>query len=478
MFEILLFVGLYLLLLLLVGLFCQGRVKHLDDYYLAGRKLSVFWAIPTILATWFGAGSLLGVSAAVHANGMASVLPDPFGCALALVICALFYAGRVYKAKLMTINEVLQRAYGGKIELIGAVATIPFYVGTVAAQLVAIGFLVHSFSDFSLSTSIVVAGLTVGGYTMLGGLWAVVMTDFIQLIFIVAALFALLFPIFTVPEHLAISLDQMIDGFGELAPTSHPTHGYLTYVGMLTMTGLGALMGQDLMQRIFACRSLRTAQISLWCSALVYLLLGMAVIMLGYYSRLVADPVGGSESVIFALVRQNATPLVMILFLLGMLSATMSTADSYLLAGSSIVCQGLLHLNTKNPKRALLLARLCNLLLCSLAALLALYTQDIYGLMVHSGAFLFVLLFVPVTGALYLKNPPKVAGGISLLVGFLGWLGYFLYHHQDWSVDFDALAYAAALVGATFSGVSYLLVYCIVRWRERQNKDKIVLMVN
>ncbi len=469
-----LFVGLYLLLLLVVGLFCHGRIKHLEDYYLAGRKLSLFWAVPTIVATWFGGGSLLGVSTTVHASGMGPVLPDPFGCSLALVICALFYAGRVYKAKLMTINEVLSRAYGVTVERICSVATIPFYVGTVAAQLVAIGFIVHSFSSFSLPVSIFIAGCTVGAYTMLGGLWAVVMTDFLQIIFVICGLFALLFPIFTVPEHLTMSLNSMMSDLGDLAPTTHAEHGYLTYIGMLTMTGLGALMGQDLMQRIFACKDARTAKVSLWISSAIYLFLGLAVILLGYYSRLVVNVDGNAENVIFALVRQNATPLVMVLFILGMLSATMSTADSYLLAGSSIICRDLLHLEASS-KRSLLIARLCNLCLCLVAALLALFTQNIYGLMVHSGAFLFVSLFVPVTGALYLKNPPKTAGGVSLLAGFVGWAGYILYYRSEWSVDLDSLAYAAALVGASMSAAGYLAT-CLVAWsriREDRFRDKV-----
>ncbi len=451
----LVFVGFYLFLLLLVGFFCQGRVKHLEDYYLAGRKLSVFWAVPTITATWFGAGSILGVSTVVYASGMAPILPDPFGCALALVICALFYAGRVYKAKLQTINEVMRGAYGVTVERLCAIATVPFYIGTVAAQLVAIGFLIHSFSDFSLSASICVAGLTVGGYTMLGGLWAVVMTDFLQLLFVTAGLISLLFPIFSNPEHLSVSLNKLFDGFSELAPVAHAKHGYLTYIGMLTMTGLGALMGQDLMQRVFACTSAKTAKISLWLSAALYLFLGFGVILVGYYSRLVVNLEGSSENVIFALVRQNASPLTMLLFIFGMLSATMSTADSYLLAGSSIICQGLFDL--KESRWPLLAARLSNVILCAIAAALALFTQNIYGLMVHSGAFLFVSLFVPVTGALYLKNPPRSAGWISLFAGFVGWTGYILYHHQEWSVDPDGLAYAAALIGANLSALSYVV---------------------
>jgi len=453
----LVFIGVYLFVLLLVGVVCQRRVRHVEDYYLAGRGVTLFLAVPTIVATWFGAGSIMGVSASVYAQGMGAVLPDPFGCALALIICALFFAGRLYKARLLTINEILNRAYGSTVERLCAVATIPFYIGTVAAQLVAIGLLLHTFSGFALSTCIMIAGFTVGIYTTLGGLWAVVMTDFIQFLFVVAGLIALLFPIFTVTEYLALSMQGLLDGLADLAPAKHPQHGYLTYVGMLTMTGLGALMGQDLMQRIFACKDAKTAKISLWISAAIYLMLGLGVILLGFYCRLVVSP-ASSQNVILTLVDQTASPLVLLLFVLGIFSATMSTADSYLLAGSAVVCRSLFQLPDRAPLR---IARLSSVVLCLMAALLALVKQDIYALMVHSGAFLFVALFVPVTFALYIKNPPRIAGWISLLAGFTSWASYILCHRQEWTTDLDSLAYAADLVGASFALGSYLVTLAV-----------------
>ncbi len=458
----LIFVCFYLILLLLVGTVSRSRVNQLDDYYLAGRSLSMRWAVPTIVATWFGAASVLGVAAAVYATGVETVLPDPFGAALAFFVCALFYARRLYKANLVTINELIKRAYGSRLERLSSVATLPFYIGTVAAQLVAIGYLIHSFTEQSLPVSIVLAGITAAGYTMLGGMWAVVIIDIVQLGFLVLGLGALLFPIFSEAAHLSVTLDAVWEGLGQLTPKSHETHGYLTYFGQITMTGLGGLMGQDLMQRVFACKDEKTVKRSLWVSASLYLLLGLSVVFVGYYARVVctdADPHG----IIFVLADRVVSPTVLLLFVLCMLSATMSSANGYLLAGSSIVCHGLLRLQEKGKSRLLLRARLCGFALCMTATVLALVTQNIYGLMIHSGAFLFVTLFVPVSGALFLTKPPRRAGWASLMTGLVSWAGYILFHYAQWGGDLDALLYAAALVGASMSAVIYLTLYAYVR---------------
>lgn len=459
----LIFVCFYLILLFLVGTVSRRRVNQLDDYYLAGRSLSMRWAVPTIVAAWFGMASVQGVAAAVYSSGMGTVLPDPFGAALAFFICALFYAGRLYKANLVTINELIKRAYGSRLERLSSIATLPFYIGTVAAQLVAIGYLIHSFTQQSLSISIVLAGAAAAGYTMLGGMWAVVIIDIIQLGFLVLGLAALLFPMFSEPTHLVNTLDSMWNGLSELAPRSHEVHSYLTYFGQIAMTGLGGLMGQDLMQRVFACKNRKVARRSLWISAILYLMLGLAVVLLSYYARTVFVDVE-SNDVIFALARRVINPTALLLFILCMLSATMSSANGYLLAGSSIVCHGLLRLQEKGKDRLLLRARLCGFGLCLVAMALALITQNIYGLMIHSGAFLFVSLFVPVSGALFLDRPPRKTGWASLMTGIFSWVGYVLFHYEQWGGDLDALLYAAALVGAFMSAMAYLGTYVYIRW--------------
>lgn len=463
----LIFVCFYLILLLVVGVVSRRRVNHLDDYYLAGRSLSMRWAVPTIVATWFGAASVLGVATAVYTSGVGTVLPDPFGAALALFVCALFYAGRLYKANLVTVNELIKRAYGSRLERFCSITTLPFYVGTVAAQLVAIGYLIHSFTEQSLPISIALAGLTAAGYTMLGGMWAVVIIDIIQLAFLVLGLATLLLPVFSESTEFPSSLQAMWTGLADLGPRSHEVHGYWTYAGQIAMTGLGGLMGQDLMQRVFACKDVKTAKRSLWISAGLYLALGLSVVLVGYYAQTVlvgADP----SNILFTLAHRLVSRPVLVLFILCMLSATMSSANGYLLAGSSIVCHGLFRLQEKGKSRLLLRARLCGFALCATATLLALITQNIYGLMIHSGAFLFVSLFVPVSGALFLRNPPRLAGWASLTTGLTCWAGYVLFHHQQWGQDLDALLYAAALVGAMMSAVGYGAVFVYGRISERK----------
>ena len=75
---LLFFIGLYLLLNVLVGIWAARRVKNTSDYLLAGRNLPFYVATATVFATWFGSETLLGASSEFAENGLLGVIEDPF----------------------------------------------------------------------------------------------------------------------------------------------------------------------------------------------------------------------------------------------------------------------------------------------------------------------------------------------------------------------------------------------------------------
>ena len=67
--EFIIGVGLYFILMMVIGYLASRRVKTLANYLTANRSLPFFLALPTIVATWFGAGSCMGVSGTVYKEG-------------------------------------------------------------------------------------------------------------------------------------------------------------------------------------------------------------------------------------------------------------------------------------------------------------------------------------------------------------------------------------------------------------------------
>src|SRR5690606_40712342 len=109
MSALILFVLLYLIASVGIGLYAARRVRSSTDYALAGRHLPLALTTATVFATWFGAEAVLGVSATFLEEGLRGIVADPFGASLALVLIAAFFAVKLYRLNLLTIGDYLDR---------------------------------------------------------------------------------------------------------------------------------------------------------------------------------------------------------------------------------------------------------------------------------------------------------------------------------------------------------------------------------
>src|SRR5918998_1529861 len=184
------FVGIYLGLSIAIGLIAAARVHNARDYITAGRHLPVYVVFAAVFATWFGAETVLGISATFVREGLAGLVSDPFGASLCLVLVGLFFARPLYRMNLLTIGDFYRRRYDRPIELIASICIALSYLGWVSAQITALGLVFNVLSEGYLSRE---AGMLIGMsvvlvYTLFGGMWSVAMTTFVQMIVIVLGL--------------------------------------------------------------------------------------------------------------------------------------------------------------------------------------------------------------------------------------------------------------------------------------------------
>jgi hypothetical protein len=86
----------------------------------------------TVFATWFGAETVLSVSAEFAKNGMGSIIADPFGSSFCLVIVAIFFARAFYRMDLLTIGDFYRKRYGRTMEIGTSVVIAISYLGWTA----------------------------------------------------------------------------------------------------------------------------------------------------------------------------------------------------------------------------------------------------------------------------------------------------------------------------------------------------------
>src|SRR5262245_10184731 len=176
------FVVAYLVVTIAVGLWAARRVRNSRDYVVAGRSLPLYINAATVFATWFGAETVLSVSATFAKDGLGGVIADPFGSSFCLVFVALFFARAFYRMDLLTIGDFYRKRYDKPIEVVTSLAITASYLGWTSAQLTALGlaFSILSQGAISLNEGIVLGTAVVLVYTLWGGMWSVALTDFFQ----------------------------------------------------------------------------------------------------------------------------------------------------------------------------------------------------------------------------------------------------------------------------------------------------------
>ncbi|HEX6892739.1 MAG TPA: sodium:solute symporter, partial [Chryseolinea sp.] len=201
----------YLVLTVVIGFWASRRVKTSDDYMLAGRSLPLALSSAALFATWFGSETVFGASSEFLKGGLYSVIEDPFGAALCLLLFGLFFARKLYNMNLLTLGDFFKVKYGKKIELVASAFLALPYVGYIAAQLVAMGLILNVVTGMVVWQGVVISAVVVTLYTYVGGMWAISITDFIQSIIIVVGLLVLAIVLANKAGGVGVVIDGMPD---------------------------------------------------------------------------------------------------------------------------------------------------------------------------------------------------------------------------------------------------------------------------
>ncbi|MEY2612535.1 MAG: Sodium/glucose cotransporter, partial [Planctomycetota bacterium] len=271
--ELLVFVLLYLLGTLAIGAWAGTRVKNTEDFAVAGHSLPLYMVITTSFATWFGAETVMGIPAKFVEGGLNSVIEDPFGASMCLVLVGLFFATRLYRMKLLTIGDFYRKRFGTPVEILCSVMIIISYLGWVAAQITALGlvFTILSGGEINHATGMIIGTVLVLVYVMMGGMLAVAWTDFIQMIVLVIGLSYIAW----YASGLVGGADKVFayasekDWFKILPPPSFKDWAFFIAAAITMM--LGSIPQQDVFQRVMSAKDERSAKLGAVIGGLCYL---------------------------------------------------------------------------------------------------------------------------------------------------------------------------------------------------------------
>jgi SSS family solute:Na+ symporter len=415
--------GFYLVLRLGIGLYASRRIKGSADFIVAGKRLSLLLCTATLAATWFGGGICIGAASAAYKGGLLAVVADPFGAALCLFLAGLFYVRLMRRMGLMTIASFFTSRFGPKAGLLASLCTIPAYVGWVGSLLVAFGRILQTLTGIEPATGICIATAIVLVYTWAGGMWAVTLTDVVQVVVLILGLFILTPILISDMGGWAAIVAQIPSSRFDFYPQEGTSASWLSYARDWLVIGLGNLAGQDLIQRSLSSRDEKIAYRSAYLAGLLYITVGLLPIFLGMAGAVVLPGLADPDLIMMSLAMKYLPDLALVLFMGALLSALLSSADSALLAPASVLGWDLLHYFKPDASEQLSLrtTRLSVLLLGIFSLAIALQTSSVYELMVNSWSVLLASLFVPLTAGLWWRHSNDLGALASILVGLCSW---------------------------------------------------------
>ena len=407
---------LYTAVLFGVAWIASRRVHDFSDYLVAGRNLGVPLASLSLLATWFGAGTLLASAAEVRAVGLSAAALEPIGPGICLLLVGLFYAAPLRRARLLTLGDFFARRFDRRAEIACAAVMVPSFFGWIAAQFSVLAALLGELFGVPFGAGLALAAGVAVGYTLIGGMWSVTLTDAVQGVIVVLALLAL--GISAVAELGGGSLAGGLARLGRetppdlLAVVPGELTAFLAWSGLLVAGALGNIPGQDVLQRVFASKTERVARRACLIAGSLYLVLGAIPVVLGLTARLLLP--GQEGDMLATLGRILFSPLAALGLLLLVVSALLSTVDSALISAASVLAQNLLR--HPLPRVGLLrLSRLSVLIVGAASLLYAFRGLSAYSLLEDAYELTLVGLFVPLTAGLFWKR-----GGPAAALGAMG----------------------------------------------------------
>ena len=436
------FVIIYWIISVGIGLYAATRVHNTKDFAIAGRQLPFYMVTATVFATWFGAETVLGIPAAFLNEGLHGVVADPFGSSLCLILVGLFFAAPLYRMNLLTIGDFYKKRFGRGVEVLTTLAIVISYLGWVGAQITALGLVFNVVSDGAISK---LAGMWIGSgtiliYTLFGGMWAVAITDFLQMIIIVLGML-----------WIGNEVSGQVGGVGVVVEHARaagkfsfwPTLDAKEIIGFtaawITMM-FGSIPQQDVFQRV---QSSRTEKIAIWGSVLggtLYFFFAFVPMFLAYSAtlidpKLVADLIGTDPQLILPnLVLKHAPLFAQVMFFGALLSAIKSCASATLLAPSVTFTENILKpmMDKMSDQKLLLLMRTVTLTFTVLVTLYAMYSKaTIFKMVENAYQITLVMAFVPLVFGLYWRRATNQGALLSIFLGFSIWVSILRFGPED-----------------------------------------------
>ncbi len=455
-----------------VGFYFYRKNTSSEDFYVSGRNMSSWHIGLSVVATDVGGGFSIGLGGLGFTMGISGswmLFTGLIGAWLSAVFLIPKVSKLGHQHKFFTFPQIFNHFYNSKVALLAGIISAIGYVGFTSSQVLAGAKLASATIDgLDLQWALIVMGTIAVVYTAVGGLKAVIYTDTIQWIILIAGLVFIGIPI----------AYHAVGGYDVIKATLAPEYLSLTNVSWHQLLNWAVtiipiwFIGMTLYQRIYACKDEKEAKKAWFIAGLFeWPIMAFMGVILGMLAKVavtqgmfngISDASSMDSEMGLPILLSTILPIgLMGLMLSSYFSAILSTADSCLMAASGNIVTDIISKFYKKEitqKKLLKLSQLVTLSVGVFAILLASQMQNVLELMLYSYAFMVSGLFVPVIGALFWKKSNPIAAFWSMLLGGSTTIGLII-SNKKLPLNYSLPKYLDAnIFGISISLITFVLL--------------------
>jgi SSS family solute:Na+ symporter len=419
----------FLAVSVIVGTLTVKLVKRSSKrYMIAGKSLPLFFVGTMLAAQSIDGNSSLGNVSLVYQFGFWAGAAIPIGLGICLLLTGAFYGKRLNKMAMLTLPDFYYRRFGNGSEAIASILMTISFIVLVAGNFAASGFILSTVLQIDFFWAMLLAAIIVLVYTFAGGLFSSAYTDIFQIYLAIGAFWAafIFFAAGAAGVDFSTILGSAPPGYLDLSGLTDMGSGALVNWAAILALGLGDIVALDFMERVFAAKDPKTASRGAYWGAGLTLLTVIPTSMMGiialYYLPNLEDPFTAYPT----LAIDHMPFPIGVALLMGVLGASMSTANGGLLAISSVISRNIIQrdimrrvLKRKGmeDKKLLMTTRIFTVPMMAAAFILGYLLPQPGVYLVLAFDIVFAGALAPLTLGLFWRKANMPAAIASLIVG-------------------------------------------------------------
>jgi SSS family solute:Na+ symporter len=450
-------VAIFMAISLCIGLYTYTQVRGSSTRYTVCANSMPFIVVGTALAAQaIDGNATLGNTSLTFSTGFWAAFVIPLGLAASLFIVGRFLAAPLHRMHLLTLPEFFYRRYGKSAELVASALTIVCFVVLVAGNLSAVAWILSVATGWSYGSCLLLGTSIIFLYTIAGGLYAAIWTDFFQIhVAIIGFLLAAAYVLWTRgwgPVSNALPPQTL-----NWSQMSSLAGGGLANWANLISLAFGNAMALDFMERVFSSKSPETARRACYYAGAWTLVIGLCCSLLGLAALSAVGKIDDPRMVLPTFALQHLPFLIGVLVFVGVLGASMSTANGAMLVIAVVMARNVWQrwsARSVSDARMLFLSRALALPTAVAGGLLAYFRPDPGILLVVAFDIVFAGCVVPLFLGVYWPRATQAGALTSMIVGTLTRVVCYFTVSPAWA-GLDTLV-PPVVSGLAFAAVSLL----------------------